>query len=105
MGKQYTKVSNEDRKKLVDLIYQQGYSIARASEACGIYYPTAKAINKVFKREQRVQVRQFRYRSKNNDLLQGVIRNKLPVEKLPPKMRLEEKKQLTCGIKLIIREK
>jgi hypothetical protein len=50
----------------------------------GIYYPTAKAINKVFKKEKRVQKRNFRYRTKRDDIERGVIRNKIDVEKLSP---------------------
>ena len=57
-------MSNDDRKELIRLIYEEGYSIVRAAEATGIYYPTAKAINKVFKQEKRVIKRSFRYRTK-----------------------------------------
>lgn len=53
----------------------------KAAEATDIYYPTAKAINKVYKKEQRVQKRNFRYRTKKDDEEQGVVRNKIPVEK------------------------
>ncbi len=51
MGKAYTQVCNEKRKELIKLIHQNGLSIARAAEITEIYYPTAKAINKVFKNE------------------------------------------------------
>jgi len=54
MGKAYTQVSNDARKELIRLIYEEQYSIVKAAEGTGIYYPTAKAINKVYKREQRV---------------------------------------------------
>ena len=54
MGKAYTQVSNDARRELVRLIYEEGLSIVKAAEATGIYYPTAKAINKVYKRENRV---------------------------------------------------
>ncbi len=82
MGKQYTQVSNEARKELIRLIYEENQSIVRAAEATGIYYPTAKAINKVYKRESRVQKRAFRYRTKKEDEEAGVVRNKIPIEKL-----------------------
>ncbi len=82
MGKAYTQVSNEARKELIRLIYEEGYSIVKAAEAAGIYYPTAKAINKVYKRESRVQKRQFRYRTKKEDQDSGVVRNKIPIERL-----------------------
>jgi hypothetical protein len=51
MGKAYTQVSNDSRKELIRLIHEEGYTIAKAAEVTGIYYPTAKAINKVFKKE------------------------------------------------------
>jgi hypothetical protein len=54
MGKQYTKVSNEQRKELIRLIHELGHSISKAAEMTGVYYPTAKAINKVYKKEKRV---------------------------------------------------
>ena len=57
-------------------------SIVKAAEATGIYYPTAKAINKVYKIEHRVAKRSFRYRAKKEDKEAGVVRNKIPIEKL-----------------------
>ena len=102
MGKAYTQVSNDARKELVRLIYEENYSIVKAAEATGIYYPTAKAINKVYKRENRVQKRSFRYRTKKEDEAIGVIRNKIPIEKLDVK-KVEEKDRvrITCGVRAI----
>jgi hypothetical protein len=54
----------------------------KAALTTEIYYPTAKAINKVFKKESRVQKRNFRYRTKKEDHERGIIRNKIAVEKL-----------------------
>jgi len=54
MGKSYTQVTNEQRKHLIKLIHEEKHSIARAAMLTGIYYPTAKAINKVYKKEKRV---------------------------------------------------
>jgi hypothetical protein len=68
MGKAYTQVSNDKRKELIRLIHEQNYTIVKAAEATDIYYPTAKAINKVYKREMRVQKRSFRYRIKKDDV-------------------------------------
>ena len=81
MGKSYTKVPNDQRKRLIDLIYEDGHTIAQAAALTGIYYPTAKAINKVFKKEKRVSKRVFRYRSKMEDSADGVVRNMIPLEK------------------------
>ena len=75
-------MSNEARKELIRLIYEENLSIVKAAESTGIYYPTAKAINKVYKREHRVQKRAFRYRTKKEDMAAGVVRNKIPIEKL-----------------------
>ena len=53
MGKKYEPVPNDLRKQLIDLIHLNNYSIAKAAQVIGIYYPTAKAINKVFVKENR----------------------------------------------------
>ncbi len=104
MGKQYTKVTNDQRKHLIKLIYEDGLSISKASDAAGIYYPTAKAINKVYKKENRVQKRNFRYRAKKDDHEIGIVRNKIPVEKSAPVVGSPEKlSQITCGIKFILK--
>lgn len=60
MGKPYTQVSNEKRSELIKYVHQHGLKIARAAEIAGIYYPTAKAIYKVFVKENRVEKRTFR---------------------------------------------
>lgn len=104
MGKTYTQVTNEQRKELIKLIYDQGYTIAKAALQTGVYYPTAKAINKVFKKESRVQKRNFRYRTKKEDLEKGVIRNKIAVEKLiHQNLNDTDRDKITCGIKLILK--
>lgn len=105
MGKAYTQVSNDARRELIRLIYEKGFSIVKAAEATGIYYPTAKAINKVYKRESRVQKRSFRYRTKKEDDISGVVRNKIPIEKLPA-MEIAEanRARITCGVKLLVRK-
>ena len=59
MGKKYQPVPNEIRRQLIDLIHHntesgmENMSISRAAQLIGVYYPTAKAINKVYLREQR----------------------------------------------------
>lgn len=102
MGKAYTQVSNEARKELIRLIYENGLSIVKAAEATAIYYPTAKAINKVYKRENRVQKRSFRYRTKKEDEAAGVIRNKIPIEKLIAReFDGKDRSRITCGVRLL----
>jgi len=104
MGKTYTQVPNESRKELIRLIYEEGYTIAKAAGVTGIYYPTAKAINKVFKKEKRVQKRSFRYRTKKEDLVCGVTRNKIAVERLATQQIDEEtRSRITCGIRLLLK--
>lgn len=53
MGKKYEPVPNEQRKLLIELIHNKGYSISKAAMMTKIYYPTAKAINKVYIKENR----------------------------------------------------
>ena len=101
MGKQYTQVSNEARKELIRLIYEESFTIVKAAEATGIYYPTAKAINKVYKRENRVQKRAFRYRTKKEDEAAGVVRNKIPIEKLAINKNCNDTARLICGVRRI----
>jgi transposase len=60
MVKQYVLVSNEQRLLLVQLIHKEGHSISTAAKMAQIYYPTAKAINKVYLRENRVNKKTFR---------------------------------------------
>lgn len=54
MAKQYELVSNDRRLQLIQLIHLQGMSISQAAKITKIYYPTAKAINKVYRLENRV---------------------------------------------------
>jgi hypothetical protein len=80
-------------------------SIVRAAEATAIYYPTAKAINKVYKREHRVQKRSFRYRTKKEDEACGVVRNKIPIERiLFREVEGKDHARITCGIKKVVRK-
>jgi transposase len=62
MGKKYEPVPNELRQQLIELIHIKGYSISNASKLVGIYYPTAKAINKVYQRENRSSKKSIRLR-------------------------------------------
>ncbi len=47
---------------LVRLIYEEGQSIRQAAIASHIYYPTAKAINKIYLAEKRIDKKQHRFR-------------------------------------------
>ncbi len=45
MVKNYTRVTDEQRKELVRLIHEEGYTIKNAGIEAGIPYPNAKAVN------------------------------------------------------------
>lgn len=62
MTKKYSPVTNEQRRMLVKLIYEDGLSIRQAAITSKIYYPTAKAINKIYVAEKRIDKRQHRFR-------------------------------------------
>ena len=105
MGKQYTHVTNDQRKELIRLIHEEQMSISQAAAKANIFYPTAKAINKVYKKENRVQKRYHRYRQKKGDELMGVKRNKIALEKpLENKMDYNDVGRITCGIKSIVKK-
>ena len=68
MGKKYEPVPNEQRRQLIELIHGPDHmTIAGAAQKLNIYYPTAKAINKVYVREDRIQKKGFRFRIKKQD--------------------------------------
>ncbi len=54
MNVKYSPVANEKRQELIRLIYEQGISIRQAAIACSIPYPTAKAVNRTYKSEGRI---------------------------------------------------
>ena len=54
MTKSYRLVTNAERLQLITLIHMHGHSISEAAKRIGIFYPTAKAINRIFKSENRV---------------------------------------------------
>ena len=61
--------------------------IIRAAEILGIYYPTAKAIYKVYETEDRIKKKPFRYRAKPEDAKLGVTPHKIAVEILPRELK------------------
>ena len=62
MGKKYKPVPNEKRATLIHLIHDNNMSISKAAQQTGIFYPTAKAINKVYLLENRVAKKSHRTR-------------------------------------------
>ena len=66
MGKKYEPVPDSKRKELIHLIYEKGMNISKAAMQAGIYYPTAKAINKVYLRHNRICKKTNRDRKQKN---------------------------------------
>ena len=62
MPVQYAPVSNERRHELIRLIHEDNVSIRQASIRQQIAYPTAKAINRVYKQENRIDKKAVRVR-------------------------------------------
>ena len=60
MGKTYEPVTNEKRRLIIDLIYEQGMNISQAAKEANVYYPTAKAINQVYLKDGRTDKKAHR---------------------------------------------
>lgn len=70
MGKKYEPVPDAKRKELIQLIYEKGLNISKAAKEAGIYYPTAKAINKIYLRQNRICKKTNRDRVKKATYIQ-----------------------------------
>lgn len=68
MVKKYTRVTDEQRRELIRLIYENNYTIKRAGAEVGIPYPNAKAVNQTYLLEKRTTKKTFRFRLKNVDI-------------------------------------
>ena len=62
--KKYEPVKDVKRQELIELIYEKGMNISQAAKVAGIYYPTAKSINKIYLNEKRTCKKIHRDRSK-----------------------------------------
>ena len=104
MVKQYRKLTDQERRSLIDLIHKEGYSIKKASLILGIPYANAKVVNKTFLLENRTSKKHFRFRLKDSDIENNVIAKQLiiqrenPFENNPPEIR-----RRTCGIKSLFK--
>lgn len=58
----YSPVANDKRHELIRLIYEDKISIRQAALRIGISYPTAKAINRIYKHEDRIDKKAVRQR-------------------------------------------
>jgi len=61
----YAVITDDNRKKLIQLVLKQGKTIQEAAETCGINVSTAKGIIQVFWREGRVGKKKKREQSTN----------------------------------------
>ena len=59
MPKKYNPVPNHKRELLCRYI-QQGLNVTQAASAAGVYYPTAKVIAKIWRKEGRTAKKLFR---------------------------------------------
>ena len=53
--RKYDRISDEQRKNLIELISEHGESIKKAAIKLNISYDNAKAINRVFRKETRIE--------------------------------------------------
>jgi molybdenum-dependent DNA-binding transcriptional regulator ModE len=60
MVRQYVQVTDEQRRNLVHLIHNEGHSIASAAKAVDVPYDNAKAINRTFLKEKRINKINYR---------------------------------------------
>eukprot|EP00347_Sterkiella_histriomuscorum_P021946 403332220 len=66
MVRQYVQVTDAQRSDLVRLIHEENCSIAKAAKITGIPYDNAKAINRTYLKEQRVNKINYRLRYQKN---------------------------------------
>lgn len=99
----YVQVTNDQRKELIRLIYQEGMTIKKASKQTGIPYPNAKSVNQIYLQEKRIAKKTSRFRLKVVDHGRRVERNLLKIEILNPYEGMpSEIRRRTCGIAKII---
>ena len=68
MVRQYVQVTDTQRLELVHLIHQEGHSIAKAAKITNIPYDNAKAINRTYLREKRINKINYRLRYQKKSL-------------------------------------
>ena len=61
MVKKYILLTNKQRMDLIRLIHHEGLTIKDAARVTGIPYPNAKAVNKIFEKEQRTQKKHHKF--------------------------------------------
>ena len=66
MVREYQRVTDETRSRLIKLI-RDGQSIKDAAALVNINYENAKAINRIYRRETRVEKKKSRYRYRQDE--------------------------------------
>jgi hypothetical protein len=61
MVKHYVLLTNKQRLELCRLIHHEGLTIKEAARVSGIPYPNAKAVNKIYEREQRTNKKHHKF--------------------------------------------
>lgn len=87
MVREYNRVSDDTRRKLIKHI-TDGRSIKEAAELVGINYENAKAINRIFKNETRVQKKKCRFRYRQGEDKNEMRKSRLEFQKAITKAKL-----------------
>ena len=67
MKRRYEKITNDKRKSLIDYVQTNGYKIKQAALELDIPYENAKAIFRVYRKEQRSEKQKHRFRLKKGE--------------------------------------
>lgn len=73
MSTKYSPVNNERRQELIRLIHEEKVTIRQAAKQSNISYPTAKAINRIYMSEGRIEKKKVRVRRPRVHLLGKVV--------------------------------
>lgn len=76
MVREYQRVTDETRRNLIKLI-QDGLSIKDAAEIVNINYENAKAINRIYRQETRVDKKKSRFRFRTGEDKEAANRNRM----------------------------
>lgn len=76
MVREYQRVTDETRRNLLQFI-QDGMSIRQAAELVNINYENAKAINRIYRQETRVDKKKGRFRFRPGEDKEAVNRSRL----------------------------
>ena len=110
MKRQYAKITNEKRKLLIENVQANGRKIKEAAIELDIPYENAKAILRVYKKEERSEKQTHRFRLKKGEDRSAVQRIKLKYASntMPKKVQLidevEEKPKMVPQTKVSMQQ-